>query len=165
MDATVFDRLKEILDKATITYRVVEHIPTTTSEQSAHARNEPLEVGAKALLLKADKEFVLLVLPANCKLDSVSVKRKLNIKSLRFATSQELADLTGLEPGSVPPFGQPLFPFPLYADGSVGKQFGRVAFNAGSLTKSMVLNAEDWLKAANPVQFDLCHPFDGKPET
>jgi Ala-tRNA(Pro) deacylase len=109
MPDSTFDRLKDILDKAGVVFKVVEHGPTLTSEESALARNEPLEVGAKALLLKADAEFVSVVLPANRKLDSAAVKRNLQVKNLRFATPEELFELTGLKPGSLPPFRRSSF--------------------------------------------------------
>ena len=86
----------------------------------------------------------LLVLPADRKLDSAAVKRHLGVKSIRFATAEELLEKTGLVPGSVPPFGEPILPFELYADASIGSRYDRVAFNAGSLTVSIIMPAADW---------------------
>lgn len=71
------------------------------------------------------------------------------MKNVRFATKEELLEQTGLVPGCVPPFGEPIFPFVLYADTNVGAT-GKVAFNAGSLTHSIVMSATDWEKAARP---------------
>jgi len=51
---------------------------------------------------------------------------------LRFASREELLELTGLVPGSVPPFGRPILPFPLYVDTGIAAN-DRIAFNAGSL--------------------------------
>jgi len=116
-------------------------------------RGEPLDVGAKALLLKVDDAFHLFVLPADCKLDSAAVKKKFSAKRLRFATPEELLALTGVVPGSVPPFGEPILPFQLFADVSVGSAYGRVAFNAGSLTNSIVMSAVDWAIVARPERF------------
>ena len=69
------------------------------------------------------------------------------MKSLRFATADELMDLTGLVPGSVPPFGEPVLPFPLFVDESIEAN-DRIAFNAGSLTDSVVLSIVDYLRVA-----------------
>ena len=49
----------------------------------------------------------------------------------------ELSERTGLVSGDVPPFGEPVLPFPLYADESVFEN-PRIAFNAGSLTDSII---------------------------
>ena len=139
--------------QADTSIREVEHPPTETSEQSAQARGEPLYVGAKALLLKTDDVFRLFVLPADQKLDSAAVKNELRLKKLRFATREELLELTGLVPGSVPPFGEPVLPFELFADTSIGTQEDKVAFNAGSLTRSIIMPATTWKQIAQPHCF------------
>lgn len=105
------------------------------------------------MLLRTEETFRLFVLPAHRKLDSGAVKRHFGIKSLRFATPDELMALTGLVPGSVPPFGEPILPFELYADEAVGAEHGRVAFNAGSLSHSIVMAAADWWRVAQPKRF------------
>ena len=137
----------EFLDGEGITYRRISHEPTRTSEDSARARGEALETGGKALLLKAGEDFSVFVLSAALKLDSSAVKKRLGVKSLRFATADELMDLTGLVPGSVPPFGEPVLPFPLFVDESIEAN-DRIAFNAGSLTDSVVLSTVDYLRVA-----------------
>ena len=145
--------IRALLTQAGVPFREVEHEPTHTSEESARVRGEPLEVGAKAILLKVDDTFHLFVLPAHRKLDSAAVKRRLQVKKTRFATPEELLALTGLVPGSVPPFGRPILPFDLWADDDVGLAHGRVAFNAGSLTDSIILTADDWKRIAAPNCF------------
>lgn len=155
MNHEVLNRIRALLAEAGVNYREIEHAPTRTSEESAQARGEPLSVGAKALLLRVGETFRLFVLPANCKLDSAAVKRHFGVKALRFATSDELMSLTGRVPGSVPPFGEPILPFELFADEAVGAEHGRVAFNAGSLTHSIVMAAEDWWRLAKPERFSF----------
>lgn len=151
----VSDRLIAHLNSLDIEFKIIDHGPTRTSEESAEARGEPLGVGAKALLLKSPEEFFLAVLPADKKLDSGALKRVLGIREFRFATPEELFSLTGLVPGSVPPFGAPIFPFRLYADTGIGEEYDRVAFNAGSLTRSVVMKVRDWLAIAAPTRFLL----------
>jgi Ala-tRNA(Pro) deacylase len=52
----------------------------------------------------------------------------------------------------VPPFGQPILPFPLFVDSSVF-QNERIAFNAGSLTDSIVMAVEDYRRLASAEVF------------
>lgn len=151
-------RIRDWLKLRDVPFREVAHLPTLTSEASALARGEPLHVGAKALLLKVDREFAIFVLPADRKLDSGSVKRHLQAKKIRFATPEELETLTGLVPGSVPPFGPPILPFPLFADSGIGQRSERMAFNAGSLTDSIILLASDWERISEPVRFEFSLP-------
>ncbi len=153
MSPDIRQQICEILRQSGIAFREVEHQPTLTSEESARARGEPLGVGAKAIVARTDDLFRLFVLPADQKLVSAAIKKTLNIKKIRFATPEELLDLTGLVPGSVPPFGHPILPLELFADESVGQHYDKIAFNAGSLTNSIIMSATDWKKIAKPRQF------------
>jgi prolyl-tRNA editing enzyme YbaK/EbsC (Cys-tRNA(Pro) deacylase) len=56
-----------------------------------------------------------------------------------------------LVPGSVPPFGRPILPFDLYLDAAIPAN-DRIAFNAGSLTDSMILPITDYLRVASPTE-------------
>ncbi|MCE9604687.1 MAG: hypothetical protein K8U03_07260 [Planctomycetia bacterium] len=160
MQVTVLDRILELLAADGASFRRLDHEPTRTSEESAAARGEPLDVGAKAILLKTDDLFRLFILCADTHLDSAAVKRRLNVKKTRFATPEELLERTGLVPGSVPPFGEPILPFEIYADTMIGVRTDRVAFNAGSLTTSIVLGASDWERLAKPTRFDFAKPSE-----
>lgn len=155
MAERVLAGIRQMLTDAGVAFKEIEHPPTYTSLDAAQVRGEELKVGAKALLLSAGSEFKLFVLPADRKLDSAAVKRELGVKRLRFATAEELLELTGLVPGSVPPFGAPLLPFELYADSLIGAESNKVAFNAGSLTVSIIMAASDWEAVASPKRFSF----------
>ena len=77
------------------------------------------------------------------------LRRALKARRSRFATPDELRERTGLVPGSVPPFGEPILPFPLYVDSAI-RDNQRIAFNAGSLTDSIIMAVEDYLPLAQP---------------
>ena len=83
-----------------------------------------------------------------------AIRRHLKLKKTRFATAEELHELTGLVPGAVPPFGSPILPFELYVDSSILAN-PRIAFNAGSLTDSIVVSVEDYLRVAKPTVFEF----------
>ena len=103
------------------------------------------------MLIKVDAEFRLFVLSANRKADNKAIKKQFSASKIRFATAEELMTLTGLVPGSVPPFGEPILPLPLHVDPSVF-QNARIAFNAGSLTDSVVLDIEDYRRVMNVTE-------------
>lgn len=148
----VLQSIREWLTALHVPFREIHHLPTRTSEESAAARGEPLHLGGKALLLKAeDDQFRLFVLPADAKLDSQAIRQTLGLKKTRFANAEELLTLTDLVPGSVPPFGRPILPFDLYIDQGIVEN-NRIAFNAGSLTDSLILSTADYLRAAQPKQ-------------
>ena len=148
----VHERIIALLDRGGVSYRHVEHEPTRTSEESARARGEDVRIGGKALLLRRADDFALFVMSAARRLHSGRVRKRFGLKRLRFATPEELDTLTGLVPGSVPPFGEPILPFSLFADASVIAN-NRIAFNAGSLTHSIIMTVEDWQRIAAPEIF------------
>lgn len=148
----VLEAIRQWLTGQQIQYREVQHAPTRTSEESAAARGEPLHIGGKAILLKTDDTFRLFVLPADRKLDAGAVRAQLKVKKTRFATAEELLAQTGLVPGCVPPFGRPIFDLDLYVDESI-MQNDRIAFNAGSLTDSIIMSRDDYVRVAEPTVF------------
>lgn len=154
MDETVLSRLISLYQQHGTFFRQVKHEPTYTSEEAARARGEDLKIGGKALVMKVNKQFCLFVVPANHKTDSVKIRKHLGSKKLRFASTDELKELTGLVPGSVPPFGEPVLPLALFADERLA-QNDRIAFNAGSLTTSHILSMDDYLQLAQPELFDF----------
>lgn len=153
MSESVTERIHSFLHSKEVEFRSLSHPPTLTSEESAKARGEDIRNGAKALLLKIDGSFRLFVLSAAMKLDSKAVKKFFG-KECRFATKEELLQLTGLVPGSVPPFGEPILPFELFIDELIW-QLEKVAFNAGSLTDSIIMSAKDYVRIAggNRIRF------------
>lgn len=149
LGSEILPAIRRLLTDANIAFREVHHEPTRTSEESAKARGEELRIGGKALLMKGDDGFRLFVLPADRKLDSGAIRREFGWKKMRFATPEELSELTGLVPGSVPPFGPPILPFELCLD-QAATENPRIAFNAGSLTDSIILSMSDYLVVAKP---------------
>lgn len=152
MNQPVFDRIVRWLAESGVPYRTVHHQPTRTSEESAKARGEDISVGGKAIVMKVDDRFQLFVLSAALKVDTKSVRDHFKARSIRFATREELHDLIGLVPGSVPPFGRPILELDLFVDESVRKN-DKIAFNAGSLTDSIIMPTGDYLALAKPSVF------------
>jgi Ala-tRNA(Pro) deacylase len=149
------NRIRQLLSEADVSFREITHEPTFTSEESARVRGESLSVGAKALLIKTVDVFRLFVLPADRQVDSKAIKKDLDVRSAPFATRDELMEITGLVPGSVLPFGDPMLPLVLYGDESIGATEDKVAFNAGLLTQSVVMRANDWKAVAKPILFSF----------
>ena len=101
--------IKLLLDNAGVAYSELTHEPTRTVEESARARNEPVEIGGKALCVRVDGQFRVFVLSAHLRLDSSAIRKHFRTKNTRFASLEELNGLSGLVPGCIPPFGAPFF--------------------------------------------------------
>ena len=91
----------------------------------------------------------MLVLPADRKLASKEVRKAAGIKSLRFASREEVEQITGLAPGSIPPFGT-LFGLPTWCDERLSEQ-QRINFNAGDHAISVSMTYSDYVAAAQPI--------------
>ena len=152
-------RIFDLLDSNKIKYKALQHEVTPTSEDSARVRGEDLSTGGKALVLKFrepqednDPGFAIFILSASRKLHTKSIKKEFKSKNVRFATADELSELTnGLVPGSVPPFGRPIIDLDLFVDTSITEN-DRIAFNCGSLTDSIVMSRADFLEVAAPTK-------------
>ncbi|MBW2535057.1 MAG: hypothetical protein JRI55_26430 [Deltaproteobacteria bacterium] len=145
----MLSRLRVRLDACGVAYEISDHEPVYTSEQAARVRGTPMESGAKALVCKAGDDFHLFVMPASLKLHTKAVRRALGIQRLRFATREELLELTGLTPGCVPPFGS-LFGLPTRCDEKLAEQ-PRINFNAGDHGVSIGMNFADYAAVEQPI--------------
>lgn len=157
--AAVHAGILTLLDANGVEYRTVHHQPTYTSEQSAAARGEDMAIGGKSVLLKVGNDFRLFVLSATLRIDSGVLRRHFEVRKTRFASQEELLELTGLVPGSVPPFGRPILPFDLYVDDSI-RANDRIAFNAGSLTDSIIFGVPDYLRIVASERFAFSQTCD-----
>lgn len=146
--------IREHLARSGSPFEEFEHREVRTAEEAAAVRNWPLDRGAKSILFKVDGTFGIYVMSGGRALDSRLVRRHLGASRTRFANAEELADLTGVLPGAVPPFGRPIFDLPLYADPSLLEQ-ERIGFTAGVRTVSILLGSRDWLTAAAPEIFEF----------
>ncbi len=146
--ASVFDRVESLLNQHGVVFRVTRHEPVYTSEEAAMVRGTPLASGAKALIVKGEEGFVMFVVPADRKLDSHAVRRAKGWKKLRFATREEVLELTGLTPGSIPPFGS-LFGLSTHCDERLGEN-EVINFNAGDHSISISMVYADYIKIEKP---------------
>ncbi len=145
----IFDRLSERLKAAGVAFKILDHPPVYTSAEAAAVRGVDLHSGAKALIVKVEAQFVMIVLPADFSLHTKAVKQAMNCKNLRFANAEEVLALTALKPGSIPPFGS-LFNLPTYCDSRLGDN-ASINFNAGMHTRSINMAYEDYLAVEKPA--------------
>ncbi len=156
---TIYQQIIDLLEANNIPYKARTHEVTLTSADSARVRGESMSTGAKAIVMKVQNDFCLLVLPANQKVDSNRVKQYFKdqgkrVRKIRFASSEELLEHTGLVSGSVPPFGYPILEYPLFVDPALLKNES-ISFNAGSLTNSITISTVDYEKVAGATFFDF----------
>lgn len=148
MPDSTFQRVEALLREHDVPFDVLRHAPVYTSEEAARVRGTPLASGAKALVCKGDEAIVMFVLPADRKLDSKAVRQSQGWRKLRFVTRDEVLQITGLEPGSIPPFGS-LFGLPTFCDARLGEN-EKINFNAGDHSISVSMRYADYLQVESP---------------
>jgi Ala-tRNA(Pro) deacylase len=143
----IHKQITDILTKEGCWFEEFEHEPVRTSEEAAAIRSEyTLHQGAKALIIRAKvpgegKKFIMLVVPGDCKFDAAKVKLAIESKDIRFATEEEVEEVTnGVKPGGVPPFGD-LFGLDVISD-AVLYDNEKIIFNAGRTTSIGMLSAD-----------------------
>lgn len=152
--------IKNLLEQHHMWFEYFEHQPVRTSQEAAAIRTDyVLHQGTKALILKIktienDSRFVMLIIPGDMKLNNAKVKQVLEAKDLRFATEQEVFDVTeGVQLGGVPPFGN-LFNIPVFLSPLVLKN-EKIIFNVGDKRVSIAMKSEDYNTLVNPTIVDI----------
>ena len=122
----VVTRITTLLTEHNVPFQAFEHEAVRTSEEAAATRPEyTISQGAKALIVRIkkkgvpkdqEKQFVQVVVPGDVKFNPKKLCDVTNSKDVRFATEEEVAEITGgVQPGGVPPFGI-LFGLRVYVD-------------------------------------------------
>ena len=95
---------------------------------------------------------VLAVIAADCKMDSKAFRKVVGCKSTRFASPEEVLQVTGCVPGAVPPFGS-AWGLKTYVDASLKKQGPTINFNVGLRTCSVLgLSYDDYVRVEQPTE-------------
>ena len=142
------ERLIARLEHASVEYTLTKHEPVYTSAEAAQVRGTELRSGAKALILKADDEFIMAVVPADLAIVGPALRKHLHVRRLRFATKEELLELTGLTPGAVPPFGS-LFGLRTACDDRL-RDNDWINFNAADHARSVQMRFVDYASVESP---------------
>lgn len=146
---TTYELLTLILDTASW-FEVFVHEPVTTSIEASKIRHGyMLTQGAKALVLKAGDQFMMVVIPGDRKINNAVLKSVLGVKEIRFATSEEVTVVTnGILIGGVPPFGS-YFKLKTYVDAAVLAN-EKIIFNCADRSVSVAIKSADYMKIEQP---------------
>ena len=108
MSSNELNKIKNEFARLSLHPTYLEHEPVITSEEAARIRGFELKQGIKALLFTDQKNnWVIVNVPADRKVDDkkVAVKLGWSKSGIRIATPEKVAEITGCQIGSVPPFG------------------------------------------------------------
>ncbi len=111
-------RLKWYLESHGVDYELVHHDHATRSLETARAAHLPGGRVAKCVLLEDERGYVMVVIPASCRVDLREIRQQLH-RRLELASEPELGPLfRDCELGAVPPMGS-AYGIPTVVDDSV----------------------------------------------
>ena len=147
----LYDKIKNLLGDNNIEYEETNHKPVFTSHEAAKIRGSKLSEGAKALIFWADSKPIQIVIQGDKRVDRDKFKNRFGFKKLKMVTSEEVKEISSVEPGAVAPFGNLFEPeIPVYCTKSL-LQNDKIEFNAGHHGISIRLNPQDWQNIVNPI--------------
>jgi Ala-tRNA(Pro) deacylase len=139
----------KFLKKSKVKYKVSKHKAAFTAQEMAAEVHEPGQYVAKPVVVKADGEYVMCVLPACYNIDLKALKSQLKVKTVKLAKEKEIGKLFGdCELGAEPPFGN-LYDLPTIMDKSLEGD-DHIMFQGGTHEKAVRMSMDDYRKLVEP---------------
>jgi len=138
-----------LLDKEQIDYKLFEHKPVLSYEDSVEVQREAGYEGTegKSLVLKTDDTFIVYVTIMGKKVNFAVIKETLGVKKIRLATPEELQEHFGAVPGCAYPFGFDET-YAIYVDPTIYEQPWFI-FSPALPTYTVQVHGEDLKKVFN----------------
>ena len=143
-------KLEKFLKENKIKYQLHEHKKVFTAHDEAQTQHIKTKEVAKVVLVKCDKDFALVVIPAQKYVDFKKVKKVLKAKKVSMAKESDITKVLKTKIGLIHPVGN-LFQLPTLLDNPLAKQKTIMA-SAGSYTESIELKVKDFIKLVQPIK-------------
>ena len=141
--------VKNYLDLKRVPYEHHVHATAFTAQQLAAAERIPSAMVVKTVVVKADDQFVLAVLPASQRIDLPTLGQALGAREVELATEFEFQELfPDADLGAMPPFGN-LYELPVFAEESLGRD-EEIVFNAGTHEDAIRMKYADYSRLVEP---------------
>jgi Ala-tRNA(Pro) deacylase len=146
-------RLIEFLDQSKVRYEVLHHPEAFTAQELAAIEHVKGRSHAKVVMVKADGDLLMAVLPADHRIDLEKLDKATGRKTA-LATE---ADFKALFPdcavGTMPPFGG-LYGVAGYVDASL-TDAEKIVFEAGTHSDAIKMRYADYERLAKPTVADF----------
>lgn len=144
------ERMEAYLRENGVPFEVKRHSTAYTMPEVAAALHEPGKHVAKVVMVKAEDQMAMLVVPSPYRLNMDQVRELLGVKKARLAQEHEFSGLfPDCAPGAMPPFGN-LYGLPVYVDRSLADQED-IVFRVGTHQHTMQVAYADFKRLAQPA--------------
>ena len=161
-DMGIPTRLIEFLDQSKVRYEILHHPEAFTSHELAAIEHVKGRDRAKVVIVKADSELLMLVLPTDHRIDLEKLG-KLTGRPTAMAVESEFKPVfPDCAIGTMPPFGH-LYGVATYVDKSF-EGADRLVFEAGTHSDAIKMKYVDYERLAKPTIADFAvklHPAAG----
>ncbi|MEA3463682.1 MAG: YbaK/EbsC family protein [Patescibacteria group bacterium] len=148
-------KLVKYLDKAGVKHEILEHKTVYTAMDAAVTMRKELNEIAKSLLVKADKDYYLALLPADYNLDfkklgkCISAQTGKKIKAVKIPGEKVMVKLLKVKAGAMSAFGG-LHKLPVVMDKGLVRA-RKAIFSSGNFNHSVEMAVRDFVKMENAV--------------
>ncbi|MCK4554404.1 YbaK/EbsC family protein [Candidatus Parcubacteria bacterium] len=148
-------KLVKYLDKHGVKHEILEHKTVYTALDVAATMKKKLNEIAKSLLVKADKDYYLALLPADYNLDfkklgkCIGVQTGKKVKVVKIPGEKIMESALKIKAGAMSGFGG-LHKLPVYADKGLTK-VKKAIFASGSFNHSVEMAVRDFIKLEKAI--------------
>jgi Ala-tRNA(Pro) deacylase len=143
------ERLEMYLGQQQISYSAQHHRRTYAAHDTALTEHIPDEQLAKVVMVVADGQLTMLVLPASYKIDMARVYAIIEAQDVHLAREWEFATtFPDCQTGAMPPFGN-LYGLPVYVDRHLAAS-ATIVFAAGTHTDTICMAYADFARLVQP---------------
>ena len=151
---SIASKIKSFLDKSEVKFQSLEHSLAYTALEIAGSQHIPGRAVIKSVIVNADGQFWMCVLPAMHHLDFDKLKALTSAKVIRLANEGELSQLfPDVELGAEPPFGH-LYGLKVIVD-KLLEENEEIAFNAGTHTDMIQMKFNDFQRLSHCSSGDI----------
>lgn len=143
------NKLINYLDEKGKKYVVVKHSPAFTAQEVAASAHIPGKEMVKTVIVKADGDMKMVVLPSTHDVDFDAIKEAIGAEEVVLASEEEFENIfPDCELGAMPPFGNLYDIDTLVAESLTEDNI--IAFNAGTHKELVKMGYSDYEELANP---------------
>lgn len=148
------ERLEQFLRENGVSFEIQHHPTAYTAQEVAASEHVPGNMFAKTVMVMADGNLVMLVLPASFDVHFARTAGALGAQEVRLATEDEFSGIfPDCEIGAEPPFGN-LYGLPVWADRTL-EQEETIVFRAGTHSDTISMSYGDFARLAAPRIADI----------
>ncbi len=149
------DKLVKYLESAGVKHDFLEHRTVYTALDAAATMKKKLNEIAKSLLVIADKNYYLVVLPADYNLDFKKLGKCITggsgqpVKSVKIPNEKIMVEKLKIKAGAMSAFGG-LHKLPVVMDKNLART-KKAVFSSGSFNHSVEMAVKDFVKLENAL--------------